>query len=472
LQARVLIADCGGGAVSELAGMLEARGYRVECVRHERVTWEHIDELRSIGEGPHALLVELSSRGRGLLERLSELPTDLAVIALLPRGADCSPVVPLRLGADEALSLPVDPEELSLRLARAIERSQHTPLHDKRGDGAGRAGPSLLLGTSLALRRVREQIARVAPGRATVLLTGETGTGKELVATAIHETSPRRGRPLVKVNCAALPETLLESELFGHDRGAFTGAEHRRIGRFEEAHGGTLFLDEVGDMHPRTQAKVLRVLQEREFERLGGSRPIRVDVRIIAATNQELEDRIADGSFRSDLYFRLNVVSIQLPPLRERPEDITVLAEVFLREFNNEIPAPRLGFTPKAIEDLLAYPWPGNVRELRNVVQRAVLMGSGPWVEPGDLGLPRDRAMPIGRPVTSGGSIQLPEGGVDLEEVERVLIVQALERAGWVQKDAARLLHMSRRRLNYRIAKLGITHPSWRRNRPPARGPK
>jgi DNA-binding NtrC family response regulator len=163
-------------------------------------------------------------------------------------------------------------------------------------------------------------------------------------------------------------------------------------------------------------------------------------------------------------------VSIQLPPLRERPEDITVLAEVFLREFNNELPTPKRGFTSKAIEDLLAYPWPGNVRELRNVVQRAVLMGSEPWVEPGDLGLPRDRARPVGRPITSGGGIQLPEGGVDLEEVERMLIVQALERAGWVQKDAARLLHMSRRRLNYRIAKLGITHPSWRRNRPGARG--
>jgi transcriptional regulator with GAF, ATPase, and Fis domain len=323
----------------------------------------------------------------------------------------------------------------------------------------------LLLGESAPIRLVREQIARVAPGRATVLITGETGAGKELVATAIHENSPRRNRRFLKVNCAALPEPLLESELFGHERGAFTGAQQRRTGRFEEADGGTLLLDEVGDMHPRTQAKVLRVLQEREFERLGGSRPIRVDVRILAATNQDLQRLIEEGRFRADLYYRLNVVSIHLPPLRERPVDIPLLASVFLSEFNRESPRPKRGFTADALEALDRYDWPGSVRELRNTVQRSVLMGDRQWIEAADLGLPFNAPGSEGPSAGSPGMIRLPEEGADYREVERALILSALERTGWVQKRAAEHLRMSRRRLNYRIRRLGIYHPSWPRNR-------
>jgi transcriptional regulator with GAF, ATPase, and Fis domain len=296
-----------------------------------------------------------------------------------------------------------------------------------------------------------------------VLITGETGTGKELVAAAIHEASPRRTQAFIKVNCAALPETLLESELFGHERGAFTGADQRRLGRFEEAHRGTLFLDEIGDMHPHTQAKLLRVLQEQEFERLGGTRPIKVDVRILAATNQNLAARIAEGSFREDLFFRLHVVSIEVPPLRERPADIPVLAERFLVETNAELPRPKRGFTAEAQAALVRHPWPGNVRELRNVVERAVLMGEGEWIGERDLALaalvtPDVRGAPA--------LVSLPPEGIALAEVERAAIVAALDRCGWVQKDAARLLRLSRRKLNYRIARLGIRHASWRRNRP------
>jgi DNA-binding NtrC family response regulator len=464
MQGRVLVADSGAGAIGDAAGALEAAGYAVERIPRDRISSDRIEELRALGEGPDAVVFEVSSEGQGGLERLFDLPRDLPVLALLPPGCPERPSTALRLGADEALALPVDAEELCIRLARAIERRREVGGPPR---GPVQIPPSLL-GSGAGVRRVRERIARVAAGSVTVLITGETGTGKELVATAIHQSSPRRGKPFVKVNCAALPETLLESELFGHERGAFTGADRRRIGRFEEAHGGTLLLDEVGDMHPRTQAKVLRVLQEREFERLGGSRPIRVDVRILAATNQDLERRVAEGTFRADLFFRLNVVSVHLPPLRERPEDISLLAESFLRELNREAPIPKRGFSRAAMARLQGYPWPGNVRELRNVVQRAVLMGKGPRVEVADLGLLPEVALERTRGQEGDvrdDVVRLPQGGIDYRQVERALLVEALERAGWVQKDAAALLRMSRRRFNYRVAKLGITHPSWRRNR-------
>jgi transcriptional regulator with GAF, ATPase, and Fis domain len=326
-----------------------------------------------------------------------------------------------------------------------------------------------LTGESAAIRAVRETIARAGPSSATVLITGETGTGKELVATLLHQASPRRGRPMVRVNCAALPEALLESELFGHERGAFTGADQRRIGRFEQAHGGTLFLDEIGDMHPHIQAKVLRALQEREFQRLGGAGSIRVDVRVVAATNQDLRALIARGRFREDLLYRLDVVSIHLPPLRERMEDLPALAAEILAELSSAAPAE---LESAALALLLAHTWPGNVRELRNVLERAALLG-GTRIAARDLRLgppPSDHRADgpmVGGPQrpAPGRFVCLPPGGADHREVERELIVTALEQAGWVQKDAAQLLHMSRRRLNYRIRRLGITHPTWRANR-------
>jgi DNA-binding NtrC family response regulator len=376
-------------------------------------------------------------------------------------------IAAMREGADDFLLSPFDPDELILRLERALEQQRLLrELEHLRGQPPTPAlAPPALTGGSSQIREVRHQIVRVAAGRATVLLTGETGTGKELAATAIHEGSPRKSHRMVKVNCAALPDPLLESELFGHERGAFTGAEQRRLGRFEEADRGTLFLDEIGDMHPRTQAKVLRALQEQEFERLGGARPVRVDVRVIAATNQDLRELMARGRFREDLFFRLDVVSIEIPPLRERTEDIPPLVEHFLKEFNAErLGGPRR-LAPEAMDALIGYPWPGNVRELRNTLERAVVMSAA-----GEIGV-RDLRLPT-RPVTRTASkaparfeLRLPESGMDLRDVERSAIVQALERVGWVQKDAARLLHISRRKLNYRIQRLGITHASWRRNR-------
>lgn len=295
-------------------------------------------------------------------------------------------------------------------------------------------------------------VGKIAPSEATVLIQGETGTGKELVAAAIHFNSPRRTMPFLAVNCASLHEELLESELFGHEKGAFTGADKQRIGRFEQAHGGTLFLDEVGDMSPRLQAKVLRVLQERSFERLGGSRTIQVDVRIVAATNKDLRKAMEQGMFRKDLYYRLSVVPIQLPPLRDRAQDILPLARFFMRKYGYPQGGSPRGIHPKAEEALMRYPWPGNVRELENVIARAMVVARGPLLQLEDLMLPE--ALP-----GSSGGIQLPPEGVRLEEVEKSLIIQAMERCLGVQRKAAKLLGISPRALHYKLRKHGIRSP-------------
>ncbi len=317
---------------------------------------------------------------------------------------------------------------------------------------------------SPAMRDVLESVRRIAPLPTTVLLTGETGTGKDRVAELLHRLSGRASGPFVKVSCAALPETLLESELFGHERGAFTGADRCRIGRFEQASHGTLFLDEIGDMSPATQVKLLRVLEEREFHRLGGVETLRTDARIVAATHRDLSRAVREGRFRADLYFRLDVITIQLEPLRRRPEDVVPLAVHFLDRIARPDPSgggrPSRRFREAALERLRRHPWRGNLRELRNAVERAVLMGDGEWIEAEDL--PEPALAP-----TSSGRILLPPDGIALADVERELVLLALEQADYVQKEAARLLRVSRRKLNYMIRRMGLTHPSWRRNRGP-----
>jgi DNA-binding NtrC family response regulator len=371
----------------------------------------------------------------------------------------------LREGAFDFVQKPLDLEQLEVRVARALEHGcLVAEVRELRAEREARDAAAAVVGESAALRAALDLARRVAPTRSTVLLCGETGTGKEVFAGIIHRLSPRRERPLVKVNCAALPETLLESELFGHERGAFTGADRPRIGRFEQASGGTLFLDEVGDMSPATQAKLLRVLQDQEFHRLGGTRILRTDARIIAATNRELAERVRSGLFREDLLFRLDVIRIELPPLRERREDIAALAHRFLRDFAGQRARPLRGFSEGALRKLAAHPWPGNVRELRNVIERAALMAEGPRIRADDLALARQPA----RGEAGEAAPRLPAGGVDLRAVEQSLVREALERTGFVQKDAARLLGVSRRKLNYMVRKLGITHPGWRRNRPVA----
>jgi transcriptional regulator with GAF, ATPase, and Fis domain len=293
-----------------------------------------------------------------------------------------------------------------------------------------------------------------------VLVTGETGTGKEVIAGLIHGLSPRAEGPFVKMNCAALPETLLESELFGHEKGAFTGADRQRMGRFEQAHGGTLFLDEIGDMAPSTQAKLLRVLQDKEFTRVGGTRPLKADVRIIAATHRELEREIAAGRFRDDLFFRLNVIRIPMPALRERPDDVEALAVHFAAQFARELGRPERRLSAAALARLREHRWPGNVRELRNVIERAVLLADGDRIEPADVEVSEAPELPA--------ATDSAERGLSMRDAERALVLSALRRSGFVQKDAAALLGVSRRKLNYMVQRMGIRHPSWRRNRPEA----
>jgi DNA-binding NtrC family response regulator len=296
-------------------------------------------------------------------------------------------------------------------------------------------------------------IKKVAPTNATVLVSGETGTGKELLATLIHFGSPRSNGPLVKVNCAALHENLLESELFGHERGAFTGAEKLRIGRFEQADKGTIFLDEIGDMSSTTQAKVLRVLQEQEFERLGSSgKSTKVDVRLVTATNKDLRAEVKEGRFRQELYFRLNVVNLHVPPLRERREDILPLARFFLNRYAVDFKKKVTGFSPAAIEKLRMYAWPGNVRELQNAIERAVLLCDGETIEPFHLTMD---SRPEGEPATT-------EHTLNLEELERGAIARALQMTRGVQKEAAAILGVSPRVLNYKIQTLKLDWKSFR----------
>ena len=388
-----------------------------------------------------------------------------AVILMTAYGTIDTAVEAMKRGAFDFVQKPFELEQLEVRVARALEHgSLVREVARLRAERAARFAPENIVGRSPALEAALALARKVAPTRSTVLVTGETGTGKELVAGLIHGLSPRADGPFVKVNCAALPETLLESELFGHERGAFTGADRTRIGRFEQAHGGTLFLDEIGDMAPATQAKLLRVLQDREFMRLGGTRPLRADVRIVAATNQDLESEIRAGRFREDLFFRLNVIRIHMPPLRERPDDVELVARHLVAQFARELGRPLRGLSPAALERLRAHSWPGNVRELRNVLERAVLLADGERIDAEDIDLPE-------LPAPGGGlRFEIPAGGLSLATVERELVLAALRKANFVQKEAAALLGVSRRKLNYMVQRMGITHPSWRRNRSPGEG--
>jgi len=436
---------------------------------HEAATGdEAVARLRDPGAEPFdVVLSDLRLPGADGLEVLRtarERDAQTSVVLLTAYGSIEAAVEAMREGAFDFVQKPIDLEQIELRVARAVEHGRLVAeVHELRAERDARDAGADVVGESPALRAAVDLARRVAPTRSTVLLTGETGTGKEVLAGLIHRFSPRRERPLVKVNCAALPETLLESELFGHERGAFTGADRPRIGRFEQASGGTLFLDEVGDMSPATQAKLLRVLQDQEFHRLGGTRILRTDARIVAATNRDLAERVRAGSFREDLLFRLDVIRIELPPLRERPEDLVALAHRFLREFSAQSPRPSRGFSDGALRRLQGHAWPGNVRELRNAIERAVLMAEGPRIRAEDLALGGDGALP-GAGIIGG---RTPGAPTALRDMERQLVVDALQRAGWVQKDAARALGVSRRKLNYMVQRMGITHPSWRRNRPP-----
>ena len=405
------------------------------------------------------------SDGLDVLRTTRALHPTTAVILMTAFGTVNTAVEAMKSGAFDYVQKPFEIEEMEVKIAKALEHKRlKNELDYLRGAQQDIYEFDRIVGSSPALQRVLDIVRKVAKSNTTVLIHGETGTGKELIAGAIHHNSLRNARNFVKVNCAALQENLLESELFGHERGAFTGADKQRIGRFEQADGGTLFLDEIGDMSPSTQAKILRVLQEHEFERLGGTRTLRVDVRLITATNRDLPGMVQSGHFREDLYYRLNVVSIDMPPLRERKDDIVPLATAFIRRFASELKKKMDGLEPDAAKLLMRYNWPGNIRELENTIERAILLAEGRGITAPDLRLGE---------VSMGGSsrdhsavVKIPPAGIALEDIERHALIEALKMSNWVQKDAAELLSISPRVMNYKIKTLGIEFPRGRRAAP------
>jgi transcriptional regulator with PAS, ATPase and Fis domain len=320
-------------------------------------------------------------------------------------------------------------------------------------------GRSRIVGLSRSWKEILRSVGRVATSETTVLITGESGTGKEVISNLVHQGSPRVGKPFVAINCAALPEQLLESELFGHEKGSFTGAVATKVGRIEQAAGGTLFLDEIAEMSPVVQAKFLRVLEEREFQRLGGTRSLKADVRVIAATNRDLATAIARQVFREDLYYRLNVFTISIPPLRQRPEDVLPLAETFLEDLGKTMGRPAAGISRDAREWLLAYPWPGNVRELRNAIERAILLCDGGLItrEHVPSAIARSAAAPTPeRVIATNGAATAGPDGLHIDTVERGLVVKALGQTKGNKSKAARLLGLTRAQLYWRIEKYGL----------------
>ena len=399
------------------------------------------------------------SDGLDVLRTAKSLHPSTAVILMTAFGSVHTAVEAMKIGAFDYVQKPFEIEEMELKVEKAIEhRRLRHEIEYLRHTQQDIYDFDRIVGASGALQSVLAVVRKVAKSNTTVLIRGETGTGKELIAGAIHHNSLRAARNFVKVNCAALQENLLESELFGHEKGAFTGADKQRVGRFEQADGGTLFLDEIGDMSANTQAKILRVLQEHEFERLGGTRTLRVDVRLIAATNRNLPQMVASGQFREDLYYRLNVVSIETPPLRERKEDILPLATHFIRRFATELKKRLDGLDTDAQKLLVRYNWPGNIRELENAIERAALLAESAMIVSTDLRL-GDFA-PAGTSAKDSQSVvKIPPTGIALEDIERQAITEALKMANWVQKDAAELLQISPRVMNYKIKTLNIEMP-------------
>jgi two-component system response regulator HydG len=396
----------------------------------------------------------LKVSGLEALAAVKKLNPAIPVVIMTAYSSVETAVDALKQGAHDYLTKPLDFDKLKITIERAME---HTRLKEEnrrlRESLDLQFDRSRIIGRSPAMVKLLDTVSQVAPSEATVLITGESGTGKELIAAAIHFNSSRRDGPFVQLNCAAITETLLESELFGHEKGAFTGAERRREGRFHQADGGSLFLDEVSEMPLSMQVKLLRVLQEREFTRVGGDAAVRVDVRLIAATNRHLPDLIAAGKFREDLYYRLNVVGLIVPPLRERREDIPLLAQHFLETFAQRNRKLIKGFTPQAMDNLTRYGWPGNVRELMNAVERAVVLSRTQYLPVEDFALVPDEEPP--RDVSAPSPIGAAEN-LALDEIEKTTILRALESAGGNKSETARRLGITRRTLHKKLKAYGV----------------
>jgi two-component system response regulator PilR (NtrC family) len=455
--ARILVVDDERSMRELLAIVLKREGHDVLLAENGRRAIDLLDK-----EPVELLISDVKMpdvSGVQVLAAAQRVNPDIIGIMITAYASTDTAVEALRLGAYDYLSKPFNVDELKLKVRKALERrhlQQENVLLKRALKDTHQF--SNIIGRSPLMQAVFQLIQTIAPTNSTVLVTGESGTGKELVARAIHFNSTRKDRPFVALNCGALPETLLDSELFGHVRGAFTGADANKKGLVEVAEKGTIFLDEIGEMSPLVQVKLLRVLQERKFRRLGGTEEIEADIRIIAATNRDLAKLVAEGKFREDLFYRINVIPVRLPPLRERLEDIPLLAEHFLAKYGAQMRRSLSGIAPDAMRKLQEYAWPGNIRELENAIERAVALEGGPLVGAGSL--PEQVLSGSSGEVNGNGAEALPATGFDLErhvaEIEREYIAEALRRAGGVKSRAAELLGMSFRSFRYYMKKYNL----------------
>lgn len=447
---RILIIDDEKNMRWVLERGLKSLGYQIQTAANGE---EGIEAARTTE--PDLVVLDLKMPGMDgmqTLKKLKEMYDQLPIVMITAHGTMETAIEAMKCGAADYIIKPFDIEEMKMIIRKTLAvQDLVKEVGFLRSELNCKYNAQSIIGQSPLMQRVFDMVERVADSSATVLVYGESGTGKELVARAIHVNSSRRDKPYIQINCAALPETLLESELFGHEKGAFTGAIARRAGRFELAHQGTLFLDEIGEISQAMQAKLLRVLQEKTFERVGGVETLKVDVRIVAATNRNLQAAIETGAFREDLYYRLNVIPIKLPSLRERKEDIPLLVNHFLTKL--DVKGRIRETSPEAMQALINYSWPGNVRELENVMERAIIIAHGDTITidqvPNDLCV---KVQQVNQTIIS----DIPDEGISLEEVEKMLIIQALSKEGGNQTKAAQLLKISRHTLLYRMEKYGL----------------
>jgi DNA-binding NtrC family response regulator len=460
VSARILIVEDEAAIRLALRGLLKRDGYQVELAESGE------DALDQFQRGPFDLVLTDLALGKGksgmdVLQSVKAQRPETAVVMITAHGSEKIAVEAMKAGAEDYVPKPFDNEEIRVVVGRALERTRLERENRLLLDRVEREFRfENLIGSGPGMRHVFEMVQKVAETDLTVLIRGESGTGKELVAQALHQRSSRRTRPFVAVNCAAISRELVESELFGHEKGAFTGADARRIGRFEAANGGTIFLDEIGDMATETQAKVLRVLQEHEFERVGGTAPVEVDVRVVAATHRDLEEEVKAGRFREDLYYRLKVVEVDLPPLRERLEDLPALVERFSVQLAERLGRERVRISPEALARLACHGWPGNVRELRNVIERAGVLCSGERIEEADLQLDGAPVSDAPRGVEVAASFRDAKRQA-VEDFEREYLLGALrEHDGNISRTAA-AIGMVRQSLQQKIRELGLRSEDW-----------
>jgi DNA-binding NtrC family response regulator len=456
-QGSILIVDDEKGQREILTLILKKEGYDIADVPGVR------EALEQLGRREFDLIMtDLKMQGQSgldLLEAVQAADPQQCVIIMTAHGTVDSAVEAMKKGAFDYLEKPLERDNLILTLRRAFERIglvRENRVLLKRVEQI-QTIPNIL-GEHPKMREVFRIVSKIAATSSTVLIVGESGTGKELVARAVHDGSQRRDKPFMAINCAAIPDSLMESELFGHEKGSFTGANVRELGIFEAADGGTVFLDEIGEMNVAMQAKLLRAIQEKEIRRVGGKVNVPLDVRILSATNKELEQEIKRGNFREDLFYRLNVIRINLPPLRERGNDVKNLAEFFVKKYSQASGIAVEGISRPALKLLMNYAWPGNVRQLESVIERSVLMAESNYIEPEDL----SAEVTLTSALAGGIPFELPPEGIDFEELEKGIIIKAMERGDWVIGKAAPLLGMSYKTLQYRLDKFGIERPEKR----------